>query len=169
MPSKTNNGQGTAKRITNNVVTNFSEETKAGVDSLLNMAAKASEDSRALWTANQELLRINFALWQECTQAYANFVVEATQQTLGQSLAFRESLDKALGESLKKAQVLSLEERQIALDTVKLSQAQARAVAEYAAEIFTTTSKVMTTTALFSDWAAERVVKMFATISAPNQ
>jgi hypothetical protein len=168
MSSKINNGQDTAKRIAN-VVTNVSEETKAGVDSVLNMAAKASEDSRILWTANQELLKKNFALWQEYSQAYANFVVEATRQTLDQSLSFRESLDKTLGESLKKAQVLSLEERQIALDTAKLSQAQARAVAEYAAEMFTTTSKVMTTTALFSDWAAERVVKMFATISAPNQ
>jgi hypothetical protein len=168
MSPKINNGQDTAKRIAN-VVSNVSEETKAGVDSMLNMAAKTSEDSRAMWTANQELLKKNFALWQEYTQAYANFVVEATQQTLDQSLAFRESLDKTFGESLKKAQALSLEERQIALDTVKLSQSQARAVAEYAAEIFTTTSKVMTTTALFSDWAAERVVKMFATISAPNQ
>ncbi|MBI1882552.1 MAG: hypothetical protein HYR94_30630 [Chloroflexi bacterium] len=144
----------------------MTEETKAVMDSFSHITATATEETQSLLTSNQEAFKKGFEFWQEFTQSYANFALEGTQQSLAQSLAFRESLDKIMADNLKKAQALSIEERELFVDATGLFQAQAQAVSEYAANWFTTTSKVMTTTALFSDWAAERVAKMFTSFSA---
>jgi dGTP triphosphohydrolase len=164
MPTKVNN----RKEVTANVAdvaAKVTEETKSAVDSLTNMAFTTTEEMKTLLTSNQEAFKEGFQIWQGFTQAYINFVLEATRQTTGQSLAFRESLDKIVADNFKKAQALSLEERQLAVDATEFWQVQAQAASDYAAKIFTTSSKVMTTTALFSNWAAERVAKMFTTIS----
>jgi hypothetical protein len=144
----------------------MTEETKAAVDSMTNMAATATEEAKTLMAANQEAVQKGFEMWQEHSQAYAQFVLAATRQNIGQSLAFRQNMDKILTDGFKKAHELSLEEHQFVVETAELFQVQAQAASEYAAKMFTTTSKVMATTALFSDWAAERVAKMFTSISA---
>jgi hypothetical protein len=133
---------------------------------MINVTTKATEDTRALLASNQETLKKNLEMWQDFNQAYFNLVVEAMQRHLEQSLALRQDVDQVLANSFKKAQELSLDERQFALDTVELFQSQVQSTSQYAAKMFTTTSKVITTTALFSDWAAERAAKVFTTISA---
>jgi hypothetical protein len=165
MSNKVNNGK-EARSSLADVAARFTEETKAAVDSFNSMASTATEETKSLLTSNQEAFKRGFEFWQDFSQSYANFVLEATQQNLAQSLAFRESLDKIMVDNLKKAQALSVEERELFVDATGLFQTQAQAVSEYAANWFATTSKVMTTTALFSDWAAERVAKMFTSISA---
>jgi hypothetical protein len=164
MPTKLNNGKESVVNAAE-VAAKVTEDTKAAVEVLMNSAAKATEDAKSLLATNQEILEKNFAAWQEYNRAYTQFVLEATQQVLNESLAFRENLDKVMIGSFKKAHDLSEQERQIAVDAADLFQAQAQAGSEYLAKMFTTASKVMTTTALFSDWAAERAAKMFTSIS----
>lgn len=143
----------------------MTEETKSMVDSVAVMANTATEEAKSLFATNQETVKKSVEMWQECTQAYADVVLEVTEQSFKQSLAFRENMDKIVTDSFKKAQELSLGERQFGVEMAELAQNQAQAVSEYAVKMFTTTSKVMTTTALFSDWAAECMAKMFTTIS----
>ncbi len=164
MPTKTANGKETLNSVAE-VAAKVTEETKVAMDVVMGTTAKVAEDTKTLLAANQEALEKSFATWQEYNKAYTNFVLEATQQVLDESLAFRESLDKVWVDSFKKAHTLSEQERQIGLDVAELFQDQTQAASEYAAKMFTTASKVMTTTALFTDWAAERVAKMFTTIS----
>ena len=163
MPTKVNNGKEVTANVAD-VAAKVTEETKAAVDSLTNMAFTTTEEMKTLLISNQEAFKEGFQIWQGFTQAYINFVLEATQQTMGQSLAFRASLDKVWADSFKKARVLSLEERQIVLDATDLVQAQSQATAEYVSRLFTTTSKIIPTTAFFVDWA-EHAAKMFTTIS----
>ena len=147
------------------VAAKVNEETKVVVDAVINTTAKVAEDSKTILAANQEALERSFATWQEYNKAYNSFVLEATQQFLNESLAFRASLDKVWADSFKKARVLSLEERQIGLDATDLFQAQSQATAEYFSRLFTTTAKIFPTTALFADFA-ERAAKMFTSTSA---
>jgi hypothetical protein len=149
MPTKTDNGKNNTPHLAD-VTARLSEETK---------------EAAPLLAANQEACQQSFEIWREFTQTYANFILQATQETLRQSLAFRENMDKILTDNFKKAHHLNLEERQFVVDAAELFQTQAQAGSEYTAKLFTTTSKMMTTTALFSDWAAERVAKMFTSIS----
>jgi hypothetical protein len=164
MPTKVTNGKETLNSVAE-VAAKVTEETKAAMDVVLDTTAKVAEDTKTILAANQETLEKNFAAWQEYNRTYTNFVLKATQQVLNESLAFRESLDKVWADSFKKAHVLSEQERQIGLDAAELFRDQAQAASEYAGKMFTTAAKVMTTTALFTDWAAERVAKMFTTIS----
>jgi hypothetical protein len=164
MPTKINNGKDTMPNVVD-MAAKVSEESRAVVDSMTHMSATATEEAKTLLAAQQEALQKGFEMWQEYSQTYSKFVLDATEQSLRQSLAFRENMDKIISDSFKKAHTLSLEERQFGVEAAELFQAQAQAASEYAAEMFTTASKVMTTTALFSDWAAERVAKMFTSIS----
>jgi hypothetical protein len=163
MPTKTS-GKETVNSAAE-VAAQVTEETKAAMDVVMETTVKVAEDTKTLLATNQEVLENSFATWQEYNKTYTNFVLEATQQVLNESLAFRENLDKVMSDSFQKAQALSEQERRIALNAAELFQAQAQAASEYAGKMFTTASKVMTTTALFTDWAAERAAKMFTTIS----
>lgn len=164
MASKTNN-----KNIFNSVadVTDkITDDTKTVVDSMLNATTKAAEDGQALLAYSQGMFKENLDTWKDLTEGYAHLMLEASQWYFGQSVTFRQSCDQIFADNLKKVKELSLEERQLALNTAEFFQSQIQTSSEYAAKMFTTTSKVMTTTALFSDWAAERAAKMFTTISA---
>lgn len=165
MPTKLNNGKESVVNAAE-AAAKVSEDTRAVVEVLMNSAIKATEDAKNLFAANQEVLEKSFTTWQESNRTYTHFVLEATQQVLNESLAFREHLDKVMIGSFKKAHALSEQERQVMVDAAELFQDQAQAGSEYVAKIFTTASKVMTTTALFSDWAAERAAKMFTSMSA---
>lgn len=147
------------------LATKMTEESKVAVDSVSALANSAAEEAKSLFETNQEFVKKSVDMWQEYTQTYADVVLQATEQSFKQSLAFRENMDKIVTDSFKKAQALSQEERQFGVEMAELFKTQAQAASEYAVNIFTTTSKVMTTTALFSDWAAERMAKMFTTIS----
>lgn len=164
MPVKINNEKEILPNLAD-VATKMTEETRVVVDSVGVMANTATEEAKSLLVTNQETVKKSVEMWQEYTQAYANVVLEVTEQSFKQSLAFRENMDKIVTDSFKKAQALGLEERQFGVEMAELVQTQAQAVSEYAVKMFTTSSKVMTTTALFSDWAAERMAKMFTTIS----
>ncbi|NJN93342.1 MAG: hypothetical protein HC875_04255 [Anaerolineales bacterium] len=147
------------------VATKMTEETRVAVDSVTAIASTATEETKNLLATNQETVKKSLEMWQEYTQVYTDVVLKATEQSFKQSLGFRENMDRIVTDSFKKAQALGLEERQFGVEMAELVQTQAQAVSEYAVKMFTTTSKVMTTTALFSDWAAERMAKMFTTIS----
>ena len=138
-------------------------ETKAAVDSLLDMESKASENGRALLQGNQELLKRNIAFWHEFNQLYANLVVEATQGTVERMLAVRAALAKSTAANVKQAEALNKEERQIALDVAELYQAQAKAAADYSTRMLTTTAQMLETSAKMTAWAAEHTGKMFST------
>lgn len=164
MANKTNN-----KNIFNSVadVTDkITDDTKTVVDSMLNATTKAAEDSQAFLAYTQGMFKENVDTWKDLTEGYANMVLEASQWYFGQSVTFRQNYDQIMADNLKKIKELSEDERKLALNTAEFFQSQIQISSEYAAKMFTTTSKVMTTTALFSDWAAERAAKMFATISA---
>jgi len=90
-------------------------------------------------TANKHLTD-NLALWQEYAQAYSDFVIEATQKTLAQSLAFRERLDAVIAEGLEKAQALDAKEQAIALDAAEALQAQVKSASERVSKMFETVS-----------------------------
>lgn len=164
MPVKVNNEKDVFPNLAD-VTTKMNEETKVVVDSVTALTNTAAEEAKSLLETNQAAVRKSFEMWQEYTQNYTNVVLQATEQSFKQSLGFRENMDRIVTDSFKKAQALSLEERQFGVEMAELVQTQAQAVSEYAVKMFTTTSKVMTTTALFSDWAAERMAKMFTTIS----
>ena len=90
-------------------------------------------------TANKYLTE-NFVLWQEYAQAYGDFVIEATQKTLAQSLTFRERMDAVIAESVEKTQALNVQEQAIALGAVEALQAQAKSVSERVSKMFETAS-----------------------------
>lgn len=165
MATKLNNGKENLPNAAD-LAAKVSEDTKAAVEMWTSNAVKATEDAKKLLAANQEVLEKSFAAWQDYNRTYTRFVLEATQQVLNESLAFRENLDQVMMGSFKKAHALSEQEREVIVDAAELLQDQAQAGSEYVAKMFTATSKVMTTTALFSDWAAERAAKMFTSISA---
>ncbi|MFN8455997.1 MAG: hypothetical protein U0401_15245 [Anaerolineae bacterium] len=164
MANKTNH-----KNVFNNiadVTDKITDDTKTVVDSMLNATTKAAEDSQAFLAYTQGMFKENLDTWKDLSEGYANLVIEVSQWWFGQSVTFRQSRNQIMADNLQKVKELSLEERQLALTTAEFFQSQIQTSSEYAAKIFTTTSKVMTTTALFSDWAAERAAKMFTTISA---
>lgn len=163
MPTKATNGKDSLYNVAN-LATKVNEESKLAVDMVIETTAKFAEDTRKILTANQEALEKGFVTWQEYNRTYNHFVLEATQQMLDEALTFRESLDKVWIDSFKKVHGLSLEERQIAQDVVDLFQTQTQTTAEYFVKMFTANSKMLTTTALFSDWATERAAKMFTTV-----
>jgi hypothetical protein len=163
MPTKTNEKETINSAV--DVTAQVTKETKAALEEAMNITVHLAADAKTLLVANLEMLESSFATWQEYNQAYTKFVLQATQQFLTESLAFRENLDRIMSDNLKKAHLLSEQERQIILDSTVLFQDQVRTASESAIKTLTTTSKAMTTTALFTDWAAEHAAKMFTTIS----
>ncbi len=53
------------------------------------------------------------------TTNYTDFIIKVTQQTLEQSLTFRENMDQIWVDATKKIQALSAWEQEIVLDTVE--------------------------------------------------
>lgn len=88
--------------------------------------------------ATNKTLKSGFELWQEYAQAYTDFVIEATQHTLEQSLAARERLDKVWTDTVKKAQALTEQEQEIALGLAEVFQAQAKSVSERLSKLMET-------------------------------
>ena len=84
-----------------------------------------------------DFLKNSLKLWQEYTQAYTDFVLEATQQNVKQSLALRERMDQVVAEMYKQAEALGAQEQEIALKAAETFQAQAKAAAERLSKGFT--------------------------------
>jgi hypothetical protein len=142
------------------------DDSKVVVESMIKTANQATDETRTILAYQQDALKKGFDMWQTSFQAYADFMVQSTERVVDQSIDFRGRMDKVIEDSFKKNQDLVTAERQILLDVAEVYQAQAQSAGAYAAKFLTTASKMMTTTALFSDWAAERVAKMFTSISA---
>jgi hypothetical protein len=88
--------------------------------------------------AINDQVKSSFALWQEYTEAYTDFVAQAAQQTLAQSFTLRERFDAVIADGVKKAQTLSAQEQELALGAAETVQAQARAASERLAKLFKT-------------------------------
>ncbi len=88
--------------------------------------------------ADERTLKDGLQLWQEYAQAYGDFVVEATQHSIGQALTIRERLDQIAADNIKKAQGLSAWEQEIALGAAEAFQAQAQSAAERVAKLLKT-------------------------------
>ncbi len=113
------------------------EEAKVITDSLLSAAGKATEDTKVVLDAQYKMMQSGFDLWQQYSQSYFDFVIEATQQNLEQSLAFREKMGKSLDSSLKKAEELMMAEQELILEASEAFQAQIQASSERFAKLFT--------------------------------
>jgi hypothetical protein len=112
------------------------EESKIVVDEMVNFTAKAAEDSQAILASNQKLFQNSLEVWQNYTQAYLEFVIKATQRTVEQSFAFRQSLDKIFVDSLKRNQTLLETEQGAAFDAVDAFQTQVKATSDRVAKSF---------------------------------
>jgi hypothetical protein len=77
-----------------------------------------------------DYLKNSLKLWQEYTQAYTDFVLDATQQNFQQSQQLRQRIDAVVAEMVKQAQTLNAQEQEIALQAAETFQAQAQAAAE---------------------------------------
>ena len=115
-------------------------DAKIAVDEMVNVAAKAAENSQVILASNQKLLQDSFETWQKYTQAYVDFFLNATRQTVEQAFAFRESFDKIVVDSLKRNQALSEAEQGVAVDLVESFQTQYKATSEQAIKAFKTLS-----------------------------
>ncbi len=165
MSTKTVNEKDTMFKL-DEVSAKLMGDSKAAVDSIINMTNQATAETQTVLTYQQDIVKKSFDMWQSNAQVYADFMVQASQRVLDQSLDLRGRMDQVTTDGFKKNQGLITQERQVMLDAAEMYQAQAQSAGEYAAKFLTTTSKMMTSTALFSDWAAERVAKMFTSISA---
>jgi len=114
---------------------------------------------------NNNYLKESFESWQAYTESYADFLVDATQQTVAQSLAFRQRMDHLMADTVKKSQALAAQERGVALDLATTFNVQTQVAVEQAAEIFKTVSALMTAP-LLTDWAAERAAQMVSASSS---
>lgn len=144
----------------------FAGDSKAAVDSMIKVADQVTAETQTVLTYQQDVVKKGLDMWQSNAQVYADLMVQSSQRMMDQSLDLRGRVDQLVIDGFKKNQGLVAQERQVMLDAAEVYQAQAQSAGEYAAKFFTTASKMMTSTALFSDWAAERVAKMFTSISA---
>lgn len=88
----------------------------------------------------QDTLKNSLAAWQEYTQAYTDFVFNATDQALKSSFDLRERVDGVMAEALKQAQTLSAQEQDLALQAAESFQAQMLAASQRLAKLFSTPS-----------------------------
>jgi hypothetical protein len=114
---------------------------------------------------NTDYLKENFNLWQGLTQSYVNFVLDATKETVEQSLNYRKAFDRLVVDAIGKTQELGAQERGVALDLATTYNRNIQIAAEQAAELFKAISSMMTAP-LYADWAVERAAQMAATAAA---
>lgn len=114
---------------------------------------------------NNDYLKESFDFWQGFTQSYADFMLDATKETVEQSLNYRKAFDQLVVDTIGKTQTLGAQERGVALDLATTYNTNAQIAAEHAAELFKAVSSIMAAP-LFTDWAVERVSQMAATAAA---
>ncbi|MDM8531314.1 hypothetical protein QUF63_09080 [Anaerolineales bacterium HSG25] len=78
-------------------------------------------------TNPQDFVKEGFDAWKEYGETYTKFVVEATELSLNQSLAFRETVGQAWNNGLKQAQELSAKEQEVVLSNLEAVQGQTKA------------------------------------------
>lgn len=135
-PAKAKNGKVAAEAVFD-AANKAAEEAKVMTDSLLNVAAKVAEDTKAVMDAQYKMAQNGFDLWHQYSQSYFDFVIDATQQNLEQSLALRERMGKIFGSNLKKAEELMMSEQELVFEASEAFQAQIQASAERYAKLFT--------------------------------
>ena len=133
------------------IATKSAEDARAAVQTVTDIAAKATEDTKAVWAdvtakateetkavlaSNQKAWEDGFKAWQEYTQFYADFAFKTTQQSLEQSLAFREKWSKLMMSAFKQTQDVGLREQQFVLEAVEEFQSQAQVASDRFAKTF---------------------------------
>jgi len=112
------------------------EDAKAMADSVIDAANKAVEESKPLISAQQELMKDSFVMWQDISKTYFDFFSTVAKQTMDQSLALQNELMKMAEESMKKSQKLMAAEQAIAFDAMESYQAQVKAASAQAEKVF---------------------------------
>lgn len=102
---------------------------------------------------NNEFWKEGFDFWQSFASAYTNFVFESTQNTIDQSLIYREQADNMVIDTINKVEALTAKERGVALDLATQFNKQAQTAADQSAEMFKAVSAVMAAP-IYSDWGA---------------
>jgi hypothetical protein len=86
------------------------------MDTFVEAADKATEDTYALLNAQQKIWQSTFEMWQQYNKRYFDFVTEATQRSWEQSFAQWEQMGKVMNNNLKKAQELMMAEQNLVLE-----------------------------------------------------
>jgi phosphoserine phosphatase len=86
---------------------------------------------------NYEYLKDGFEMWQGYVGAYTDFVVEATQRTVEQSVASYERVHQVMADAVKKTQVLNAQGQEVALGAAEVFYAQAQSTSERVAKMVT--------------------------------
>lgn len=134
---------------------------KFAAEELVDVTNRAAKDVEILMTANQEVMEKGFYMFQQYNQMYIDMMTSMMEQSFDQMLAFRARTNHILEDSLKRTQDLMVAEQTLPRQVADVFQMQIQNNAQYMAELVNSNSKMLTTTALFSNWASERVVKMF--------
>jgi hypothetical protein len=134
--TKVKNGQMGAEMV-NEAANKAAKEAKVVMDNMIDVSNKALEDTKPLIDAHQKLLQNSFTMWQSYTQSYADFVTEATQKTLDQSLAMRKQWLKLVESNFKKTQEMVAAEQSLVVNALESYQSQVKAASEQLSKIST--------------------------------
>lgn len=134
--TKVKNGQVGAEMV-NEAANKAAEEAKVVMDNMIEVGNKALEDAKPLLDAHQKLLQNGFTMWQSYTQSYADFVAEATQKTLDQSVAIRKQWLNLVENNMKKTQELVATEQSLLVNALESYQSQVKAASEQLSKIST--------------------------------
>ena len=85
----------------------------------------------------QDLVKNSFELWKNFTQTYADLAMETMQETVQQSLATREEMDKWVTETVNKIQELSEQEAEMIMDLTEKFSEQLRSATERISKLYT--------------------------------
>lgn len=129
--TKTKNG-----KIADEAAAKAVEDAKAMADSVMDAANKAVEDSKPLISAQRELMKDSFVMWQDISKTYFDFFSTVAKQAMDQSLALQDEMMKMAEENMKKGQKLMVAEQAIAYNAMESYQAQMKAASEQAEKLF---------------------------------
>ncbi len=141
--TKTKNGQvvNDMTDAMNDAAAKATEDAKAMFDNMIEASNKMFADSKPIIENQQKFMQDGFAMWQEASQAYADFMLEAVQKGMDQSLAIRQQWFSAMESNAKKAEEIFAVEQNVALKMVETYQAQAKSAAEQLSKFYTPAKK----------------------------
>ncbi len=111
------------------------QEARIVAETMLDSANSTAEKASAVMAVQQEVMHSNLKMWQQCNRAYFDFMIDASQRSLEQSLAWRERLAKIVEGNLKLTQERLVAEQVLALGTAETYQDQMRTAVERVARL----------------------------------
>lgn len=132
--TKEKNGKVTTESLAD-VANQFAQEAKAVTNTWLDVTNKAAEDGKTILEAQQALFKDNFALLQEYTKNYFDFVFGAEQQMFDEALAVRERLFELSANNIIKIQKAATAEQELVLETTEAFWTQAQTASERLAKM----------------------------------